>query len=88
MPSDIPSHVQHTRAFKRFKALADSPALDVDNLSSLDEHGKDVFLTTVENVTTMPEWLFGETPDTNGALHSSTACAVVIIEKQIGRAHV
>ncbi|KAI1610136.1 hypothetical protein EDD36DRAFT_445611, partial [Exophiala viscosa] len=81
MPSDIPSHVQHTRAFKHCEPLADLPVLDMDNLSALNEHGKDVFLTAVENVTTMPDWLFGETPDTKGALHNSTACAVVIVEK-------
>ncbi|KAK4941041.1 hypothetical protein LTR10_018962 [Elasticomyces elasticus] len=82
MPSDIPSHAQHTKAFKRFKPLADSPVLDFNNLSSLNQYGKDIYLTAVENITTMPEWLFGETPDVTGALHNSTACAVVLIERK------
>lgn len=81
MPSDIPSHVRHTRPFKGFQPLSDSAALDLTNLSSLNQYGTEVFLTAVENVTTMPDWLLGETPDAQGALHNSTACAVVVVEK-------
>ncbi|KIW18849.1 hypothetical protein PV08_03138 [Exophiala spinifera] len=81
MPSDIRNHVLHTTPYISFKPVPDSPALDLNNLSSLNQLSKDMFLTAVENVTSMPDWLLGETPDTKGALHNSTACAVVVVEK-------
>jgi hypothetical protein len=58
--------------------------LDLDNLSALNKYGNDgkgVYLTAIDNVTTTPDWFFGETPDSNGALHNSTACAIVIVER-------
>ncbi|KAL6252693.1 hypothetical protein RBB50_000412 [Rhinocladiella similis] len=81
MPSDILGHVLHTTPYDGFKPVPDSPALSLDNLSTLNKSGKDMFLTAIENVTSMPDWLLGETPDAKGTLHNSTACAVVLVEK-------
>lgn len=81
MPSDILAHVLHTRPFLGFEAVPDIPPLDLNSLSSLNKYGKGVYLTAIENVTSNPEWLRGETPDSTGALHNSTACAVVVVEK-------
>jgi len=81
MPSDILSHVLHTTPYKKFQPVPDVPDLDLDNLSSLNDYGKQIFLTSIENVTSHPAWLRGETPDATGALHNSTACAVVLINK-------
>ncbi|EXJ77425.1 hypothetical protein A1O3_09651 [Capronia epimyces CBS 606.96] len=81
MPSDILTHVLHTIPFRNFEPIPDVPALDLDTLSSLNQYGKAVYLTAIENVTSNPDWFLGETPDAAGALHNSTACAVVVIEK-------
>lgn len=84
MPSDILGHVRHTAAFVEFTPIPDIPALGLDNLSLLNDFGqsgRNVFLTARENVTTMPDWLYGETPDQYGSLHHSTACAVVLVER-------
>jgi amino acid transporter len=87
MPSDIASHVLHTTPRVDFEPISDAvPLLNLDNLSLLNKYGKDgtkVFLTAVEDPTTFPDWVLGETPDADGALHNSTACAVVAVEHQI-----
>ena len=87
MPSDIAEHVLHTTPRINFESVSDPlPLLDLDNLSLLNRYGKDgteVFLAAVEDVTVFPEWVFGETPDDDGALHNSTACAVVTVEHQV-----
>src|SRR5262249_46932018 len=87
MPSDIKEHVLHTSPRIDFERIADAlPLLDLDNLSLLNAYGKDgtdVFLTGVDDVTALPEWILGETPDADGILHNSTACAVVAVEHQI-----
>ncbi|EXJ82070.1 hypothetical protein A1O1_08139 [Capronia coronata CBS 617.96] len=81
MPSDILGHVLHTRPFRGFDPIPDVPPLDLDNLSSLNKYGKEIYLTSIDNVTTNPSWLLGETPDATGALRNSTACAVVVVER-------
>ncbi|ETI19475.1 hypothetical protein G647_09309 [Cladophialophora carrionii CBS 160.54] len=87
MPSDIKEHVLRTAPRIDFQRIADAlPRLDLDNLSLLNGYGKngtDVFLTAVEDVTTFPDWVLGETPDADGALHNSTACAVVAVEHEL-----
>jgi hypothetical protein len=89
MPSDIASHVLHTSPRIDFEHIADAfPLLDLDNLSLLNRFGKDgtdVFLTAVDDISTIPDWVLGEVPDADGALHNSTACAVVAVEHQIPR---
>ncbi|KAJ9605389.1 hypothetical protein H2200_010046 [Cladophialophora chaetospira] len=87
MPSDIKEHVLHTFPRIDFKRITDPlPLLDLDNLSLLNAYGNDgteVFLTAVEDVTLFPDWVLGETPDADGALHNSTACAAVAVEHAI-----
>ncbi len=85
MPSDIAGHISRTRPYLGLDPIPDAPALDLNSLSSLNRYGKDdgkdVYLTSLDNVTTHPDWLLGETPDAEGALHNSTACAVVVVER-------
>jgi len=80
MPSDISGHLLHTSPQLNFDPIHDRAGLDLNNLSSLNEFGIDVFLTADDDVAITPTWLLGEIPDTTGALHNSTACAVVIVE--------
>lgn len=81
MPSDILGHVLHTKPYTGFQPMLDAPEVDLDNLSLLNINGDGVYLTSADNVTTNPEWFLGETPDAKGALHNSTACAVVVVDK-------
>ncbi|OAL34113.1 hypothetical protein AYO20_06568 [Fonsecaea nubica] len=86
MPSDILTHILHTSPRVGFDPITEAtPLASLENLSLLNAYGKDgtdVFLTAVDDVSTFPDWVLGETPDaTTGALTNSTACAVVVVEK-------
>lgn len=60
------------------------PELDLDNLALLNDRGPDgspVALTAASGeVTHLPAWLLGETPDETGTLHNATACVVILVE--------
>ena len=87
LPSDLATHLLHTSPRINFDHITDPlPLLDLDNLSLLNKYGNkgtEVFLTAVEDISTFPDWVLGETPDDDGALHNSTACAVVAVEHRI-----
>lgn len=80
MPSDISTHVLHTEPKRGFQSISSNSTLDLNNLSSLNVFGDDIFLTAANRSDYAP-WLYGETPDDSGALHNSTACAVVMVER-------
>lgn len=57
------------------------PELNLENLAVLnDVGGRDVAMTSRDNVTTLPSWFFGEAPDDSGRIHEATPCAVVLVE--------
>lgn len=60
------------------------PALDLDNLDVLNhvdvDAGQAVALTSNDDITTLPAWLFGEAPDETGRISNATACSVIIVE--------
>jgi hypothetical protein len=81
MPSDISEHLRHTSPTLEFDPIQGLPALDLNNISSLNEYGTGVYLTADDDAaTTKPTWILGEIPDETGALRNSTACAVVMVE--------
>ena len=81
MPSDLFAHVQHTSPMLDRKPIPDLPALDLDNLETLNRFGDQVALTSNDDPLTIPDWLVGETPDKAGQVHNSTPCVVVLVEK-------
>ena len=81
MPSDLLAHIQHTTPFLDGKPIEGLPSLDLDNLEVLNKYGDRVALTSNDNILSNPPWLFGETPDATGRLHNSTACVVILVEK-------
>lgn len=85
MPSDILTHVLHIAPWVNFDPIPEiTTSLDLNNLSILNNYGKsgeDVFLTSLDDVSILPDWVLGETPDATGSLHNSTACAVVVVER-------
>ncbi|KAK9779447.1 hypothetical protein SCAR479_03513 [Seiridium cardinale] len=80
-PSDILRHVQHTTPMVNMEPIAGLPELDLDNLALLNEHldSGPVSLTANDDITDLPAWLFGETPDESGRLHNSTPCVVILV---------
>lgn len=81
MPSDLTAHIRHVTPMLDHEPIPDVPPLDLDNLEVLNEHGDQVALTSNDDPTKFPDWLFGEAPDEEGRIHNSTACAVILVEK-------
>ncbi|ETS83506.1 hypothetical protein PFICI_05382 [Pestalotiopsis fici W106-1] len=81
-PSDILQHVQHTTPTVGTEPIANLPELDLDNLDLLNDRpeGNPVALTANEDITGLPTWLYGETPNEAGLLSNATACAVILVE--------
>lgn len=81
MPSDILTHVLHTTPFLNGEPISGIPTPGLDNLEILNQYGDRVALTSKDDPLSDAPWLFGETPDSTGRLHNSTACVVVLVEK-------
>jgi hypothetical protein len=80
-PSDFLQHVRHTTPLLDRKPIPDLPQLDLDNLELLNKYGEQVALTSNDDITKEPEWLFGESPDASGKIHDSIPCCVIAVEK-------
>ncbi|KAH8895249.1 hypothetical protein GQ53DRAFT_743982 [Thozetella sp. PMI_491] len=81
-PSDLLEHVRHTTPALDQRAISGLPALDLDNLSILEDYGgRKVALTADDDPTTLPTWLFGAAPDSTGRIHGATPCVVILVEK-------
>ncbi|POS73094.1 vacuolar protein sorting-associated protein 62 [Diaporthe helianthi] len=85
-PSDLLQHVRHTTPMVNGTPVDGLPELDLDSLALLDDRGFGRFpvaLTTdPDDVTELPAWILGETPDESGALHNTTACVVIVVESE------
>lgn len=80
-PSDLLKHVQNTTPLLGSEPLSGVPKLNLDNLATLNEFGDQVFLTSNDDPTTLPPWLFGEAPDPEGQIHNAVPCVVILVEK-------
>lgn len=81
-PSDLLEHIQHTTPQTHHVPVEGLPELDLGNLAILNEAGPEaVALTSNDNVTSLPAWLYGETPDASGRIGNATACVIIVIEK-------
>ncbi|KAI1840848.1 hypothetical protein JX266_012930 [Neoarthrinium moseri] len=80
----------HTTPMAQTKPIAGLPQLDLDNLALLNEgfDGLTVALTANDDITALPAWIFGETPDELGRLHNSTSCVVILVESAEGSSDV
>lgn len=77
--------MRHTAPAVNGEPVDGLPELDLDNLALLNDRGLDgnpVALTAIDEVTEMPAWFLGETPDESGKLHNATACVVVLVESE------
>ncbi|KAL8863560.1 MAG: hypothetical protein Q9178_000241 [Gyalolechia marmorata] len=86
-PSDIAAQLQHTKPEVNFNEVAGAPSpLTLNNLASLNGlGGSDVYLTSVDDITTDPSWLKGARPDGNGKTNGATPSAVIVNDRGSGR---
>lgn len=81
-PADLLQHVHHTTPMTGQEAVSNLTDLNLDNLAILnDVRSQPVALTSKDDVTTLPSWLLGQTPDESGKITNATACVVILVEK-------
>lgn len=82
-PSDLGKHLEHTVPMIGDKPVEKPLRVDLDNLDQLNRFGggKRVALTSKDDVTELPEWLYGEKPDADGKLQNATASVVIVVER-------
>ena len=66
------------------KPVTEPPEVHLDNLDLLNQDGdkRRVALTSDDDVTDRPEWLYGEEPDADGKLQNATASVIIVVEKE------
>ncbi|KAI9754337.1 MAG: hypothetical protein M1815_005701 [Lichina confinis] len=85
-PSDIHTFVQRTRPQINFALLEGVPQpLDLNNLDALNgfglDEGRDIYLTSVDDIAQDPEWIKGATPDASGVIDGQITGAVVFHDR-------
>ena len=70
----------HTKPEVNFAVVADAPSpLTLDNLDALNNlGGPNVYLTSVDNIATLPAWLNGVAPDSSGKTEGAVSCVVIV----------
>jgi hypothetical protein len=90
LPSDIGAQLANTTPkihLSPLPANASLPALTLDNLNLLNQFGNggvDVFLTSNQDVSKNPKFMFGATPDANGRIANAKTTAVIVVDKGNG----
>lgn len=83
-PSDMLKHIANTHPEVNHTAVEGVPdPLTLDNLDKLNEFGgKNIYLTSTENLIKYPKFLHGKKPDSK-TLQTGKAksCVVVVVEK-------
>ena len=78
-PSDIGAQLQHTKPEVNFVVVPNAPnPLTLNNLDSLNAAGANVYLTSVDDITTKPAWLKGVKPDASGKTNGATSAAIIV----------
>ncbi|KZF20450.1 hypothetical protein L228DRAFT_233066 [Xylona heveae TC161] len=79
-PSDIGAQLVHTKPEVNFTIVKDLPnPLTLDNLNALNaDGGKDVYLTSVDDITKAPAWLNGIVPDATGKTNGAVSSVIVV----------
>lgn len=81
-PSDIGAQLVPTKPEINFTVIEgyENP-LTLNNLNSLNNYGTggtDVYLTSVDDITTNPAWLNGVKPDSTGKTDGATSVAIIV----------
>ncbi|KAL9024471.1 MAG: hypothetical protein Q9196_006494, partial [Gyalolechia fulgens] len=85
-PSDIGAQLVHTKPQIDFTVVDGYPApLTLDNLDSLNaKNGTDVYLTSVDDITTAPSWLNGVKPDDSHQTKGAISAAIIVNDRGQG----
>ncbi|RFU34045.1 hypothetical protein B7463_g2316, partial [Scytalidium lignicola] len=87
-PSDLTAHIDNTTPNINATSILNPPdQLTLENLDRLNEYGDNgtnVYLTSNLDVTTKPNWLYGEVPDSTGATKGATSSVVIITDHGSG----
>ncbi|XMA19656.1 hypothetical protein WAI453_012447 [Rhynchosporium graminicola] len=90
LPSDLAKHLENTHPTVDFKDVKGGPDVwTLDNLNSLNDlgghGGKNVFLSSKEDLTTRPDFLHGQAPDPlTYRTDNATSCVVIVVDKGDG----
>ncbi|KAK1255589.1 hypothetical protein MKX07_007848 [Trichoderma sp. CBMAI-0711] len=80
-PADLLQHIHHTTPAINQTTIPNLPELDLDNLAILNDiGGGKVALTSNDDITTLPAWLYGSSPDDSGRIANATPCVVILVE--------
>ncbi|KAJ4865595.1 vacuolar protein sorting-associated protein 62 domain-containing protein [Trichoderma breve] len=83
-PADLLQHIRHTTPATNQSSIPNLPKLDLDNLALLndvDTKGGRIALTSNDDITGLPAWLYGSLPDESGRIANATPCVVILVEK-------
>ncbi|KAL6691239.1 hypothetical protein J3F84DRAFT_167744 [Trichoderma pleuroticola] len=83
-PADLLQHIRHTTPATNQSSIPDLPKLDLDNLALLNDvktSGGRIALTSNDDITALPPWLYGSLPDESGRIANATPCVVILVEK-------
>ncbi|KAK0661320.1 Vacuolar protein sorting-associated protein 62 [Lasiodiplodia hormozganensis] len=84
-PSDLQAQIDNTQPEVDFNVIADAESpLNLNNLDSLNSFGKEVYLTSKDDITQSPPWLGGVKPDCNGKTDNAITAAVIVNDKGNG----
>jgi len=75
-PGDIAAQLAHTKPEANFTIVGKGPnPLTLDNVDVLSGN---VYLTSADDVTINPSWLYGVKPDGTGKTNGASACAIIV----------
>ena len=80
-------HLENTHPTINFTALTGGPdPLTLDNLNELNKlGGEDIFLSSIEDVTTLPKFLHGQEPNqVTYRTDNAKSCVVIVVDKGDG----
>ncbi|KHN96685.1 vacuolar protein sorting-associated protein 62 [Metarhizium album ARSEF 1941] len=81
-PADLLQHIRHTTPTVNQVPVSGLPHLHLNNLALLNNVSSgQVALTSNDDVTALPDWLFGEPPDASGRIVNATPCVVILVEQ-------
>lgn len=86
-PSDIAAQLLHTKPQINFADVPGYPnPLTLENLDSLNANkGSDVYLTSVDDLTTAPAWLNGVKPDKSHTTVGAISATVIVNDRGNGQ---
>ena len=79
-PSDIGAQLVHTKPEDNFTVVTKAPSpLTLNNLNALNGlDGANIYLTSVNDITTNPGWLNGVRPDSTGKTNGAVSTAIIV----------